>query len=112
TQRLLPHLQKLRPAHVLSGPAMQALQNFDGSMRADGAAPLIFSVWADEFTREVLGRKLGRARFEALYGKRLFRSGVELILETDNRFWCGDAGCETVATRALDRALERIRGEQ
>lgn len=112
TQRLLPHLRKLRSTHALAEAAMNTLQDFDGGMRADGAAPLIFSVWVDEFTREVLGGRLGQARFEALYGKRLFRSGVELILETDNRFWCGDAGCEAVATRALDRALERIRGEQ
>lgn len=112
TQRLLPYLQKLRPAHALANAAMTSLQGFGGTMHADGAAPLIFSVWADEFARGVLGSRLGQSRFEALYGKRLFRTGVELILESDNRFWCGEAGCEAAATRALERALERIRGEQ
>lgn len=112
TQRLLPYLQKLQPTHALGPAAMAALRSFDGTMRADDAAPLIFSVWVDEFTRAVLGCKLGKERFEAMYGKRLFRSAVEQILATDNRYWCGDAGCEAAARQALDRALERIRLEQ
>ncbi len=111
TQRLLPYVKKLRPDHALGNAALDSLRDFDGTMRADSAAPLIFSVWMDEFTRAVLGGRLGQARFEAMYGKRQFRSGMELILETDNRFWCGEEGCEVAATRALERALDRIRQE-
>ena len=77
-------------------------------MRHEQAAPLIYSAWIDEFTRGVIGGRLGQARFEALYGKRLFRNAVEDILERDDAAWCGPAGCLAASTAALDRALDRL----
>ncbi|MFP5466128.1 MAG: penicillin acylase family protein [Gammaproteobacteria bacterium] len=112
TRRLLPVLLKTASSHPLAGPAMQTLQGFDGQMRADSAAALIYSAWIDELTREVVGARLGRERFEGMYGKRLFRSAMEDILARDDRFWCGDAGCAAASARALDRALERLQREQ
>ena len=53
--------------------------------------------------------QLGQARFEGMYGKRLFRNAVENILETDNKAWCGDAGCAPASGAALTRALEADR---
>jgi penicillin amidase len=106
--RLLPHLLKARSEHPLAPAALQALQGFDGELRADAAAPLVYSAWVDEFTRGVIGQRLGRERFEALYGKRLFRNAVEAILEADNKAWCGDAGCAAASGAALTRALERL----
>jgi penicillin amidase len=108
TLRLLPFLQKAQSAHPLAAAAQQALQGFDGVMRADSAAPLIYSAWIDEFTRGVVGGRLGEQRFKTLYGKRLFRNAVEGILESDNKAWCSEAGCAAASGAALTRALERL----
>lgn len=109
TLRLLPYLQKARSDHPLAAAALQAVQGFDGAMRADAPAPLIYSAWVDEFTRGVVGGRLGKERFESMYGKRLFRSAIETILETDNKAWCGEAGCGAASGAALTRALDRLR---
>ena len=104
----MPHLLKAPSAHPLAGAAKAQLQGFKGEMAAEAAAPLIYSVWVDEFTRGVIGGRLGKERFEKLYGKRLFRNAVEGILERDDQGWCGAAGCAVASGAALDRALERI----
>jgi len=108
TLRLLPFLQQAKSEHPLAAAAQQALQGFDGVMRADAAAPLIYSAWVDVFTRQVVGARLGEARFNTLYGKRLFRNAVEGILETDNKAWCGPAGCAAASGAALTRALDAL----
>ncbi|MCW5654828.1 penicillin acylase family protein [Hydrogenophaga sp.] len=108
TLRLLPFLQKTPSTHPLAGAAQAALRDFDGEMRADRAAPLIYSAWIDSFTRQVIGARLGKERFESLYGKRLFRNAVEGILERNDASWCGSGGCVAASTAALDDALERL----
>jgi penicillin amidase len=115
TVRLLPFLQKTSSNHPLAAAAQAQLKDFNGEMRAELAAPLIYTAWVDAFTRQVVGERLGQARFETLYGKRLFRNAVEGILERNDASWCGAAGCEAASTRALDRALDQLRqthGEQ
>ncbi len=108
TMLLLPHLQKAPSAHPLASAAQAQLQGFDGHMRADSAAPLIYSAWIDEFTRGVIGGRVGQARFEKLYGKRLFRAGVEGMLARDDKAWCGASGCAQASGEALTRALDRL----
>ena len=108
TVRLLPFLKKTPSSHPLSAAAQAALADFDGVMDMHKAAPLIYTAWVDEFTRGVIGARLGQARFEALYGKRLFRNAVEGFLERDDLDWCGAAGCMAASTAALDRALNRL----
>ncbi len=111
TLRLLPFLNKalLQPSpHELMGEVQRAMAGFDGTMRADSVAPLIFVAWADELTRAIIGGKLGEAPFKALYGKRHFRSALEDILERNDASWCGAAGCAAQSTAALDRALARL----
>ncbi len=95
--------------HPLAAAAQKALADFDGDHGQDSAAPLIYTAWVDEFTRGVIGGRLGQARFEALYGKRLFRNAVEDILERDDAAWCGSGGCCPASTAALDRALDRLK---
>lgn len=112
TLRLLPFLLKSPSTHPLATAAKAQFDGFTGAMAADAAAPLIFSAWVDEFTRGVIGNRLGRERFETLYGKRLFRSAVERILEQDDAEWCGKDGCASASAAALDRALERLAGMQ
>lgn len=108
TVRLLPFLQKARSDHVLAGAAQQQLAGFDGAMRADAAAPLIFATWADELTRAILTPRLGAARVAALYGKRQFRSALELVLERDDAWWCAPKTCADHSGVALGRALDRL----
>lgn len=108
TLRLLPHLLGADSQHALAPAAKAQFDSFKGEMAADAAAPLIYSVWIDEFTRAVIGGRLGQERFEKLYGKRLFRNAVEQILEQDDRAWCGAAGCAAASAAALDRALDRL----
>jgi penicillin amidase len=111
TVKLLPFLQKTlaQPvAHPLAGAVRKAMAGFDGSMRADQAAPLVFAAWADELTRGIVGGKLGEATFGALYGKRHFRATLEEVLERQDGNWCGAAGCEAQSAAALARALDRL----
>ncbi len=108
TLLLLPYLQKTTSAHPLAAAALAALQGFDGRMAADSAAPLIYTAWVDEFTRGTIGEKLGQARFQGLYGKRLFRNAVEGILARDDKHWCGAQGCAAASSAALGRALDRL----
>lgn len=108
TQRLLPYLQKAQGQHPLAAAAQQQLQGFDAVMRPNQAAPLIFAAWADELTRAIVTPRLGGLRMQTLYGKRQFRATVEVALEHNDRWWCGEQGCPAQSSAALDRALERL----
>ena len=108
TVKLLPYLKKSPTSHPLGAAAQALLKDFDGVMRADSAAPLIFSAWTDEFTRGVLGGKLGSERLMSMYGKRVLRPAIEGILERDDKDWCGTAGCLVASGQALDRTLARL----
>jgi penicillin G amidase len=108
TMRLLPFLQKTTSDHPLAAAAQAELRDFRGAMRVDAAAPLIYTAWVDAFTRRVVGERLGQARFEGMYGKRLFRNAVEGILERNDTGWCGTAGCAAASSAALTDALTRL----
>jgi penicillin amidase len=100
------------PQHPLGDQALKLLSTFDGQMKADSAAALVFNVWADELTRGLLVPHLGAERFQALYGKRHFRAAVEGILKRSDTYWCGPAGCPAQVSAALERALTRIAAKQ
>jgi penicillin amidase len=109
---LLPHLVNAPVTHPLGQAAQKLLAGFDGELRADSAAALVFAVWTDEFTRGVIGERLGQDRLKGVYGKRVFRAAIEGILARNDRAWCGAAGCAPASAQALDRALSRIEAEQ
>jgi penicillin G amidase len=109
---LLPVVLTAKLKHSLGDQALQLLSTFEGQMAADSSAALIFNVWTDELTRGLLVPHLGAERFQALYGKRHFRSAVEGILRRSDTFWCGAAGCPAQVSAALDRALTRIAAQQ
>ncbi len=113
-RKLLPLLQATQGRHPLAPAALARMKAFDGVMRADDAAPLILSVWADELTRALMGPRLGGERFQALYGKRNFRQGLETILGDPKAaaWWCAPLDCAEQSARALDRTLERIAAQQ
>ena len=110
TLKLLPFLTTAlyKSTHTLAAASKSALKGFEGVMRAESAAPLIFAAWADELTRGVIGGKLGEAPFKAMYGKRNFRSAVEGIMDRNDTDWCGKTGCAVQSDLALDRALTRL----
>jgi penicillin amidase len=114
TQRLLPVLRATKSDHPQAAAALALEKNFNGNMRADSGAPLVFAVWADEFTRAVIAPKLGDAKFNNLYGKRTFRAGLETIVGDPNaaKSWCGNDNCAEQSSKALGRALDRIVQEQ
>ena len=111
--RLLPFLQEAlqkKSLHPLAAQAAGVMQDFDGIMRAETAAPLVFAAWADELTRGVLGRKLGMDLFNSLYGKRHFRSVIEGIMLRNDTDWCAGE-CAAQASAAMGRALDRLQTE-
>jgi penicillin G amidase len=103
---------QVRSSHALAPAALKLLATFDGQMRTDSAAALVLNVWADELTRGLLAPRLGAERFQSLYGKRHFRAAVEGILDRQDPFWCGSAGCAAQVSAALGRALDRISASQ
>ncbi|MES2945508.1 MAG: penicillin acylase family protein [Pseudomonadota bacterium] len=114
TVKLLPFLQQSlqqTSTHVLGDAARQVMQGFDGTMKADSAAPLIFAAWADELARGILGSKLGPGLFSSLYGKRHFRSTIEEVMASNDSDWCGTQGCAAQSKAALDRALSRLQDD-
>ena len=108
TQALLPMLQATHGQHPLTEQALQTLTGFDGAMRAQSAAPLIFAVWSDELTRGLLAPKMGEALFKAQYGKRNFRVFLEQVMQHQDGWWCAPLSCAQQSAAALDRALDRI----
>lgn len=105
---LLPHLLGAPVSHPLGAAAQAALAEFNGDLRAESAGALVFAVWTDEFTRGVIGGRLGEERLMGMYGRRVFRPAIEGILARDDAGWCGAAGCAAASGQALDRALARI----
>ena len=106
--RLLPYLQTLTSQHAKAAETLPLLKSFKGDMAQDSAGALIYAVWIDEVTRAILIPKLGEVRFKALFGKRAFRPAIEGILATQDKSWCGEAGCQTLMNKALDSALDKI----
>ncbi len=118
TVRLLPHFRAAiaaaAPGVIPDAQAAEA-KSWDGTMRGDSLLPLIFSAWIDQFTRDVLPHRIGDARFNAQYGRRQFRAGVENILETNDAFFCKKeaagvtADCPAAAANAMNLAMANLR---
>jgi len=107
-ERLLPYLQTLSSQHPKASEALPILKSFKGEMTQDSAGALIYAVWIDEVSRAILIPKLGEARFKALFGKRAFRPAIEGVLASQDKSWCGEAGCQSLMNKALDSALDKI----
>jgi len=108
TQRLMPHLLAAQSSHALAPAAMKVLQSFNGEMKTEDAAPLIFAYWADELTRALVEPQLGKELFKSQYGKRHFRSFLEDTLAKQDDHWCAPKSCADQASEAFTRALDRL----
>jgi penicillin G amidase len=112
TQRLLPYLQAAQSSHPLASAAQKALHGFNGEMKAESAAPLVFAYWADELTRGLVEPKLGKTLFEAQYGKRHFRIFLEATMAKQDAGWCAPKTCAEQSNEAFTRALVRLSKDQ
>jgi penicillin amidase len=112
--KLLPYAQAARSAHPLAEAAKRRLQAFDGAMSADGAAPLIFSVWVRHLARAVFEDDLGPTLYTRQLGQRSFRDALEGVLERNDTAWCDDLRtgavetCELQGDAAMSAALDEI----
>jgi penicillin amidase len=114
-QHLLPWLRQAKPSHALGAAVMQKLASFDGEMRAEEAAPLIFAAWARELTRAVFADEMGGDdMYLSQVGRSDFRAALEGVLERNDAWWCDDKttpaveSCEQLVSRSLDRALDEL----
>lgn len=111
---LLPWLKAARSAHALAPAAQAVLKDFDGTMKADSAAPLIFWAWTRQLTMGVFQDDLGDALFERTFATRSFRDALHERLAANDAAWCDDQrtktpeSCADQANVALTRALEEL----
>ncbi len=112
---LLPLFNLSQPSHPLATQALEITKDFNGDMRTDSAAPLIFNAWADQLTRNLFSR-LGYL-FSDYYGERNYRAALLLQVKNPNSPWCDDPKTPQVETcldssnKAFNKALDYLSKE-
>ena len=112
---LLDLFKSSSPSHPLGAQALQISQGFNGDMRVDSAAALIFNAWADQLTRSLFSRL--SYLFTENYGVRHFRLPLLIQLQNPNSPWCDDPKtaaietCQDASNKAFDRALDYLSSE-
>ncbi len=113
--KILPWLLRAKSAHPLATVAMTQLRDFDGTMDADAAAPLIFWAWSRHLSEAVFADELGPVMWQRGIGGRTFRDALESVLSSGNSAWCDDTTttavvetCELLNDRALTAALDEL----
>jgi penicillin amidase len=116
---LLVHLKQAQSKHPLAAAAHAELAAFDGTMRADAAAPAIYWAWLRHLTSGVLADELGPERFDASLANRQYRDAIESVLVHDggrgDAWWCDDKrtpepeSCQAQNDAAFARALDELR---
>ena len=116
--RLIDWLGQARSEHALAAAARQQLAGFDGEMKADQAAPLIYWSWSRHLSRRILADEMGGMYARSL-GMRGYFDALEGVLERDDAWWCDDkntpAVAETCAMQvdaALGDALDELQASQ
>jgi len=109
---LLDLFKSSSPSHPLASQALQISQGFNGDMRVDSAAALIFNAWADQLTRSLFSRL--SYLFTENYGARHFRLPLLIQLQNPNSPWCDDPktasieSCQDASNKAFDKALDYL----
>jgi len=112
---LLDLFKSSSPSHPLGSQALQISQGFNGDMKADSAAALIFNAWADQLTRSLFSRL--SYLFTENYGARHFRMPLLIQLQNPNSPWCDDPktgsieSCQDASNKAFDKALDYLSNE-
>ncbi|WP_426957659.1 penicillin acylase family protein [Muricoccus radiodurans] len=86
-----------------AGTARDLLLGWDGAMRPELPQPLIFNAWWQAFGRLALAE--GGVPANAWSPSAEF---VRFVLGPNGTGWCGRAGCEALAARALDEAVTAL----
>jgi len=112
---LLDLFKSSSPSHPLGSQALQISQGFNGDMKVDSAAALIFNAWADQLTRSLFSRL--SYLFTENYGARHFRLPLIVQLQNPNSPWCDDPKtapietCQDASNKAFDKALDYLSNE-
>ena len=112
---LLELFKTSSPSHPLGAQALQISQGFNGDMKADSAAALIFNAWADQLTRHLFSRL--SYLFTENYGARHFRLPLITQVQNPNSPWCDDPkttiveSCQDASNKAFDQALDYLSSE-
>ena len=108
----LPLLKQVESRHLLHEEAMGLINQFDGRMSIDQAAPSLLNYWVHALAQRVLKPKIGDDLFDRLYQKRQqFQIGLMGILQTQNNNWCGQAGCKDLMQAAWEDTLDALEKE-
>ena len=112
---LLELFKSSSPSHPLGVQALQISQGFNGDMKVDSAAALIFNAWADQLTRTLFSRL--SYLFTENYGARHFRLPLITQVQNPNSPWCDDPKtalvetCQDASNKAFDQALDYLSSE-
>lgn len=119
--RLLDRLREAHSSHPLAAQAQALLKDWDGTMAADAAEPLIFWAWVRHLGRGLFADQIGAERYERELAQRSFHDALLGVLQRDDHGWCDDIrtpqpeSCTDQIDRALGAALdelERVQGHE
>ena len=114
-RELLPRLLATRPRSEEARKALALLRQWDGSMAANRAEPLIAWAWWRELTRAIYADELGDAFRQNWLARAVFLANV-LSGDPGPARWCDDVRtpavetCEEQLALSLDAALAELRG--
>ena len=109
-RELLPKLLATRPRSEAARKALALLANWDGTMAAERAEPLIAWAWWRELTRAIYADELGDAFRQNWLTRAAFLNSV-LSGDAERARWCDDVHtpaietCEEALALSLDAAL-------
>lgn len=111
---LLPWLLKAQSTHPLAAAAQAQLAGFDGEMRGDTAAPLIYWAWKRHLAQLVFADDVGEALWRRSLQTRTHTEALGSVLATSDNSWCDDnktprlESCTMQADAAFSQALEEL----
>jgi penicillin amidase len=112
---LLELFKTSTPSHPLGAKALELAKDFNGDMKVDSAAALVFNAWADQLTRNLFSR-LGYI-FSETYGDRNYRGALLAQIRNPNSPWCDNPKtalvetCLDASNDAFDKALQYLSKE-
>jgi len=107
---LLPYLLRAQPQTVRGRQMLDILADWDGTMRRDSPAPLLFYAWMFELNRALLADELAEDFVEF----RNPRIGILLRVLSESPAWCNDVttgpmeDCQTQLKASLEVALDKL----
>lgn len=120
-REILPVLTDVHPKSARAEAALAALKQWDGAMRADAVAPLLFNAWMRMAARHIFADELGDTLMNDYAEQRnTHLSTVNVLLDRDGQGeWCDNVAaqadskpalrdCNQVLSSALEDALDDL----